>query len=644
MIKKYVMKCVGMASAILCLGFVTTSVRASESFSFDDIHYWIGEGTNRAVVLIDFDFRGRAAGLSNSLAYGVRWNGKMTQLEALWKIAQEDRRLHFSSYLSGGSELPESFAYDLDGDGGAFSLSNALKTDPDDIVQSCTAADGWNFYWATAERSGRTYSEGFSFCMEGVQTATLSPNSFFGIMFLPWGDSAGNSLGTYDEFWNPLPFIYPETGDWIDFDPSFPIAAESPYGFRIVEYQADTMPQFAQGYTNFNAALGRPTMIDFVDVVEDQPIGVTPVTPFIPANSKKSVVRLYDLCDEFDALVARGSITIEFDHPVVDDPNNPWGLDFIVFGNAFYTGTSSGEHLTGTENPERVTVSDPPYGQEGLLNAEPALVEVSQDNVTWYAFLDGPYADSFAPTMGFLYDPANADSTLFEGNAWWGAPADPTYPVPPDAAAEIGVGTTLAQIGTWYNGSAGGTAYDIGTLALPATHKGLKWFKYVRITNQAPEDDSESSCEIDAVADVYPDTPYGLFAKARYTWPELATVGRKTALAANGRPNFFNFSLGESSEASLKISGFDVKDGRIRISFAVWKADWNLVDLQESGIDLGIRASGKLTAEGPVANPYGWARFEGLTANSTGGWTATLSVPAPAATSAFFRLVLSIKD
>ncbi|GAG32932.1 unnamed protein product, partial [marine sediment metagenome] len=33
-----------------------------------------------------------------------------------------------------------------------------------------------------------------------------------------------------------------------------------------------------------------------------------------------------------------GSITLGFDHTVINDPRNPDGLDFIVFGNAFFNG------------------------------------------------------------------------------------------------------------------------------------------------------------------------------------------------------------------------------------------------------------------------------------------------------------------
>jgi len=51
-----------------------------------------------------------------------------------------------------------------------------------------------------------------------------------------------------------------------------------------------------------------------------------------------------------------GSITLGFDRPIYDDPRNPYGMDLIVFGNAFY-----------------------PSGNPGRRFAEAAVVEVSRD-------------------------------------------------------------------------------------------------------------------------------------------------------------------------------------------------------------------------------------------------------------------------
>ena len=51
----------GTACAALAGALYSTAAFAAD-FTFADVHYWVGEGTNRAVVLVDYDFRGRQAG------------------------------------------------------------------------------------------------------------------------------------------------------------------------------------------------------------------------------------------------------------------------------------------------------------------------------------------------------------------------------------------------------------------------------------------------------------------------------------------------------------------------------------------------------------------------------------------------------
>ncbi len=58
---------------------------------------------------------------------------------------------------------------------------------------------------------------------------------------------------------------------------------------------------------------------------------------------------------------AGGSITLKFNTPVRDDPENPMGLDFIVYSNAFWV----------AGNPQRKF-------------QEPGIVEISPDGETWY--------------------------------------------------------------------------------------------------------------------------------------------------------------------------------------------------------------------------------------------------------------------
>jgi hypothetical protein len=172
-----------------------------------------------------------------------------------------------------------------------------------------------------------------------------------------------------------------------------------------------------------------------------------------------------------------GKLVLKFNHPVSDDKNNPYGIDFIIFGNSWGQ-IASGGSWGPNSNPETVIVGS-------TFHKERGIVSVSQDGLNWYKFITGPYADDFAPTASFKWD---------EVNDVWGDELDPTRPVDPNLTATGLNGKTVAQIIGLYNGSAGGTGFDIGAL-------GLDWIQYVRIEDD-PGGGSGVTTEIDAIADV----------------------------------------------------------------------------------------------------------------------------------------------
>lgn len=97
-------------------------------FSFNDITYWVGSGTNRCAVVVDFN-DGNVP--NSSFAWGYRWNGDAPSVEAiLGEIAADDPR--FTSFASGG--WVSGFGYDIDDDGGTFTTGKTYtKSDEDDL-------------------------------------------------------------------------------------------------------------------------------------------------------------------------------------------------------------------------------------------------------------------------------------------------------------------------------------------------------------------------------------------------------------------------------------------------------------------------------------------------------------------------------
>lgn len=222
---------------------------------------------------------------------------------------------------------------------------------------------------------------------------------------------------------------------------------------------------------------------------------------FIPVNESVTVVPLYPpfRATELVTIGNGGQLTVKFSHPVANDENNPYGIDFIIFGNAYQIIGGGQDWSNG--NPEETIVSD-------TVTSEPGIVSVSQDGENWYYFSSGPYADDFAPTAGRQWD---------DVNDIWADELDPTRPVDPNLSV---AGMSLAEMIAAYDGSAGGTGFDIGEL-------GLQWIQYIRI-----EDDPESNVttEIDAIADV------GCCGDYKHTYP----VGD---LSRNCRVGYEDFDL-----------------------------------------------------------------------------------------------------
>ncbi len=222
--------------------------------------------------------------------------------------------------------------------------------------------------------------------------------------------------------------------------------AESPYAVEVVDFEPGRGA--VPGYDQPTAALGEPSRTTGWSWAPET------VTPFQPAWLPTQIV----------SLGAAGSITLAFDHDVLDDPRNPFGVDLIVFGNAFCTDPSY------------------PVGVCGAFVAEGGRIDVSPDGLTWSTIPDLD-ADAAFPTMGY------ADSGPYDTSPGL-EPTDFTRPVDPMLTASL-AGMSHLDIRSVYDGSGGGVGIDLSTVGLPS-------IRFVRIVNDA----GITTPEIDAVADV----------------------------------------------------------------------------------------------------------------------------------------------
>ena len=181
---------------------------------------------------------------------------------------------------------------------------------------------------------------------------------------------------------------------------------------------ADSVASYTPGsgvganFTNPAAALGEPSRVN--------PFGES-VDPFNPPYGTNQVV----------SLGAGGSLTLRLDRPILNDPSHPFGVDFIVFGNAGFVitnGDFSGGGVT-----------------DGSLfgdNLGATHLSVSLDNVTYYTL-----NPALAPTVDNLFP---SDSR-----------GDFEMPTSPSLSNRDFSGKDLAGIRALYAGSGGGAGFDL---------------------------------------------------------------------------------------------------------------------------------------------------------------------------------------
>lgn len=261
------------------------------------------------------------------------------------------------------------------------------------------------------------------------------------------------------------------------------------FAVEVVEYQqGGPVPVDWIWNTPFNlpeASLGRPTIDTTGDWWTGPPTDPITVVPVYPA------FRVWEMV----SIGEGGRLVLAFDHAVENDPRNPCGIDFIIFGNAFQV-INGGSYWRNGDPSQCIIGTSSMWAEPGTVSVAQHYDPAYPEMTVWYTFDNPPGADMFAPTLGRIYDPDNAPSGL-PHNGWWGAPTHPLIPFNPNLGPADFVGHSLAHYARKYGYCAGGTGFDLDDV-------GLQWFRYIRIDNPVG---SGMTPEIDAVADVDPDAP-----------------------------------------------------------------------------------------------------------------------------------------
>jgi len=242
-----------------------------------------------------------------------------------------------------------------------------------------------------------------------------------------------------------------------------------------------------------------------------------------------------------------GSITLRFGQTVMDDPCNPWGLDAIVYGNAFWAGGDASRRFAEggiieiSRDVNGNGIADDPWYvvRAQVMPAVPATVLQSQSwdnsagtptppaNTSWYpappwfvgwpsSYVTQAYRLPPALEVSVLVNPGGPGATA---EAYWGlADLSPTmvlgdldggglvddplmspsdFYTSPDNPFEVGITP----------GTGGGDAFDIAWAvdAQTGAAAGLEGFDFIRISTGANRVDfmlGEMSTEVGGVARV----------------------------------------------------------------------------------------------------------------------------------------------
>ncbi|MFI3240732.1 MAG: hypothetical protein R3Y22_09155, partial [Bacteroidales bacterium] len=203
----------------------TTMDSSTELFTTEDIEFWVGEGENESVMVIQTN----ADGEENALAWGYRWSDETTTgADMLLDVIKADPRLVAMVEETSWGTTFGGIGYDANGDG-VFSITKdgvTYTADEDGIIigsnynyDDFTASEGdfwgggWNTgYWSYYVKDNDTADWGYA--STGASGRTLVNEAWDG-----WNFAAG--FGSYD--WKeivaaPMPTVEPAfTAEDIEF-------------------------------------------------------------------------------------------------------------------------------------------------------------------------------------------------------------------------------------------------------------------------------------------------------------------------------------------------------------------------------------------------------------------------------------------
>jgi hypothetical protein len=468
-------------AALALAGFAL--VANVHAISTNDIQLWTGSGTNRAALVIEwnspmvFNNTTVPAPVANkTLVWGYQFNGPATGTQMLDAILASDPRLYAVIDDTYGTFV-EGIGYNLNGNGLIGVTDGNLTYNAAAFVNGCLLNPNLNVDAAYPLNSGDLFWSGLYGPNWNLWNELGDNGGFAGSPDRgtnPYWNTGTGIQGQWEYSTNGLDLLPLQDGSWIGFsvaaagydtnstDPATAAfnldeqAPPSPDGTHVayvcntndfaVQVVSSSGVDSAYPYNDPTAILGRPTLM-FVDIYDGEP--TTNRTSIVddPYNVAP------DGSDVITEITKGGQVTVMMGRKVCHNPNNPYGIDLMVFGNSWFE-VSGG--ISDSTDLDTTLLGSLIYGHS-------TTVSVSPDNTNWYTF---PKTPSLFPDNAYRWDDAN--------QSWTDEQLNPTKPLNPTVYATDFASQTVACGLDQFIGSAGGTGYDLQASGFP-------WIQYVRV-------------------------------------------------------------------------------------------------------------------------------------------------------------------
>ena len=168
-------------AAFAAVLMLTGVCRAGSVTTLDDIEFWVGGGSNRAGLVIDW------ADGRDPLAWGYRWDGDATGEDMLRAVDERSERLGVELRSFSFGESVEAIGYDRDGDGFAESDPQDSFARAGDFVSDFRF---WNYYVAADSPYSPADGDGaWTSSDVGISDRGLTDGAFDGFRFQTFGAS-----------------------------------------------------------------------------------------------------------------------------------------------------------------------------------------------------------------------------------------------------------------------------------------------------------------------------------------------------------------------------------------------------------------------------------------------------------------------